>query len=643
MSEYLDIFNQLDFKKSNSYTERLNHLKSLGRDTSLIDDGVQNVVRKINDGKRSLVIYGEPQSGKTEFMIALVCKLLDIGHKTIFIIMNDNTELETQNYNRFKRTPELGTTPNYANEFIELPLKDKKTDLPRIIFCRKNAKNLNNLINETRFLKGKIIIDDEADYASPDTKINKPGEQSRINELVEKLGDLKESGEGIYLGVTATPGRLDLNNTFFNQSDDWVFLKPHKQYQGREFFFPYSNSHQGEEKYLLSLLPEEGDNPKHLIEAALRFIVRTAILNCIDTNAAANTKNLMAYSMLIHTAGKKNDHEKDFDDIQKLLSVLVNQDTEEKKFKKYLNYLGEQTEIFINKFNLTIDVRDVMAFIFNNISKKGVYIINSDKKKDNVMAACEPLDIFTFAIGGNIVSRGLTFNRLLTFFFSRGVKGKLQQNTYIQRARMFGTRDYIKYFDLCVPETLFTHWAECFSDHHLSLKSAQAGNYVHFSSKKNTSADNASIDKDNIVSVGRSEWRVGEKFSYSPELEEKIFSGDQRPTDYIRNLIKEGLLPNNSFDNIFLEFIDEVSHVNQSDVALVSDKNNKIVSIARYGDADLEDISRARGGLIQATIRGTIKQDLTHHIMPICNGRSEARFLYRQNTGKHVIRNLLKK
>ena len=45
----------------------------------------------------SFVIYGEPQSGKTELMIALTCKLLDCGFKTIFIVVNDNTELENQN------------------------------------------------------------------------------------------------------------------------------------------------------------------------------------------------------------------------------------------------------------------------------------------------------------------------------------------------------------------------------------------------------------------------------------------------------------------------------------------------------------------------------------------------------------------
>ena len=68
----------------------------MGRDPQLIQNGIADVLRVLESGARSFVIYGEPQSGKTEFMIALVCKLLDQGRQSIFLIMNDNTELETQ-------------------------------------------------------------------------------------------------------------------------------------------------------------------------------------------------------------------------------------------------------------------------------------------------------------------------------------------------------------------------------------------------------------------------------------------------------------------------------------------------------------------------------------------------------------------
>ena len=221
-----------------AYSSRINYLTSIQRDISIIEDGVSKVIENIGKGARSLVVYGEPQSGKTEFMIALVCKLLDEGKKTIFVIMNDNTELEVQNFQRFKAAMQINPSPMTAEQFIELPNDEKKSNNQKIVFCRKNSSNLKKLITEARFLDDRLIIDDEADYASPDGNINKDSDPSTINYLVKNLGHLENTGNGIYIGVTATPGRLDLNGTFANDSKNWVFLKSHNQYKGREFFFP---------------------------------------------------------------------------------------------------------------------------------------------------------------------------------------------------------------------------------------------------------------------------------------------------------------------------------------------------------------------------------------------------------------------
>jgi len=60
----------------------------------------------------------------------------------------------------------------------------------------------------------RVIIDDEADYATPNSKVNK-NEKSKINKLTaDLLGD-----QGTYIGVTATPARLDLNRTHQNQNE----------------------------------------------------------------------------------------------------------------------------------------------------------------------------------------------------------------------------------------------------------------------------------------------------------------------------------------------------------------------------------------------------------------------------------------
>ena len=102
--------------------------------------------------------------GKTELMIALTCKLLDCGFKTIFIVVNDNTELENQNFDRFLRASQLNPSPLRDSQVNELMPDQLRMDVPRVVFCRKNSPRLQSLITNSRHFKNRVVIDDEADF-----------------------------------------------------------------------------------------------------------------------------------------------------------------------------------------------------------------------------------------------------------------------------------------------------------------------------------------------------------------------------------------------------------------------------------------------------------------------------------------------
>src|SRR5262249_16856349 len=105
-------------------------------------------------------------------------------------------------------------------------------------------------------------------------------------------------------------------------------------------------------------------------------------------------------------------------------------------------------------------------------------------------------------IGGNIISRGVTFDNLLSMFFTRDVKHKLQQDTYIQRARMFGSRGrYLKFFELTIPAQLYQDWQKCFVFHRLALKSIEAGRGapVWLSNERIAAVSSSSIDRANVA------------------------------------------------------------------------------------------------------------------------------------------------
>src|SRR5271169_6329171 len=89
-------------KLKERYAKQLNRLMKSGKSTECIEAAVTKTVEKLSAPGTSMVIYGDPQSGKTEMMICLTAKLLDEGHKTIVHLMNDSVDLLMQNLDRFK-------------------------------------------------------------------------------------------------------------------------------------------------------------------------------------------------------------------------------------------------------------------------------------------------------------------------------------------------------------------------------------------------------------------------------------------------------------------------------------------------------------------------------------------------------------
>ncbi|RYE39011.1 MAG: DNA helicase, partial [Sphingobacteriales bacterium] len=166
----------------NQYEKRIKELKEKGIDTGSIEDTVTSTIANLKAAKgKSFVIFGEPQSGKTEMMIALNAKLLDEGHGVIINLLTDSIDLLGQSLSRFRSS---GLSPS-PKQFSELPEKAEDLEGHKwLIFSKKNARDLEKLIEVLKLTKRIIVIDDEADYASPNAKINK-NEITTINKLIK--------------------------------------------------------------------------------------------------------------------------------------------------------------------------------------------------------------------------------------------------------------------------------------------------------------------------------------------------------------------------------------------------------------------------------------------------------------------------
>jgi hypothetical protein len=597
----------------NQYEKQLKRVKDEGKDTQYIETAVSGVLSKMPEAsKGSLVIYGEPQSGKTEMMICLTAKLLDAGHHTIVHLLNDSVDLLGQNLTRFMLAG-LAPAPRNASDLANSPLVPNQN---AILFCKKNAKDLTKLIEQLKAAGPVVVIDDEADYATPNAKINQH-EKTRINDLVSQLLGEK----GIYIGVTATPARLNLNNTFDNKPEHWVHFPSHAAYTGQDVFFPITTS----PSYQLNLLPGAG-SPEEAQIALARFLVTVAYLNTTALDSGGREEN---YSFLVHTSGKTDDHTTDRKIIEDAMNALIGKTG---KYKDFVNLIIDEARALYPD----ADAIKIAMYVIENASRSSFVVLNS--KRDRSSAgdkATVPTCPFTVIIGGNIVSRGVTFDNLLSMFFTRDVKTKLQQDTYIQRARMFGSRSkYLKHFQLTIPAQLYDDWHRCFVFHRLALQTIENSDAspVWIGDPRISIASSSSIDRGTVnFTAGEMAFQMFD----CPNLQALDNLIESAPTDMetLKRLSDEtgGAVPDHLID-----YLHSALSLTPGTLAIHTSK-----SIEGYGpSADHENISRKKGFIGKNQIESGKFPNAVHHVNIFHNGKGKARVFYKNvGGGVHFVKN----
>lgn len=610
--------NRLDsyISESTRYKRQIDYLRNSGKNTQHIEKVVQEAISNLKSGNKRFVIYGEPQSGKTAMMIALAAKLLDEGHKIIIVLINDSTTLLDQNLDRF-RSSGINPTPEPITRILEQPIGDRTW----IILSKKNARNLEKLYDRVGNKKNKIIIDDEADYASPNTKINK----NKISKINDEIGKLLGE-DGIYIGVTATPARLDLNSTFDNIAGKWIYFEPHELYVGKDDFFPMDST--APPKFQQKNVNR--DEPRYLKEALLNFLVNVGYVN-INNDLKEKMKmpgNEDAHcSFLIHTSGSTEEHKKDERIISKIFDTLADENNPERK--EILDEIGRMAE---EKYGPDYAYL-IAVFIRDNHGKKYIQLLDSTNK--DRLDTTKTKFLFTIIIGGNIISRGLTIDNLIGMFFTREAK-KLQQDTYIQRARMFGNRkEYLNLFELWIPDELYQDWHKCFVYHYLSLAAIKTQNVAPIwiaDTRINPVAYN-SIDKKAVV-MDKGEMYFS-LFQYTDQIE-KIISDvnvtDQQKLDAINAQFGDEVLP-----RYLIDFINTISKPYEGYIAI----HPKV----RQAESDsyTEDLLRPRG--IFGGADWNQYPNAIHHIRVIKDSKNQARIIYHYHNAANIkfYRNLRNK
>lgn len=402
----------------------------------------------VHDKKTGIVI-GKVQSGKTSNFIALMAMAFDNKYDLILVLGGTKKNLVEQNKERIEKYFEkeetvivLDTENNMSQINEQTIAKFVKNKRKVIIVSLKGKVKLSklrqSLFKKDSYFSNKpvLIIDDEGDEYSLNTLVSKGKKSSTYSAIIDVTANLNRHA---FLSVTATPQANLIISTIDNLSPDFgVLVYPGEGYCGLETF------HEPESKYCIKIpdseetLLETKGIPKSFLEALSRFFVGAAI----NTLRESETRK---FSMLIHPSRIVQDLKDVYNITERIISkwAILASNQDDMSFDELRNRLSEAVSQYKNE-GVEIKKEDlVVSKACDIICYCGVHLITgANQLSDND----KPFD-HNIYIGGQMVGRGLTIKGLAITYIIRSAQGISNVDTVQQRARWFGYKE--SYVDLC--------------------------------------------------------------------------------------------------------------------------------------------------------------------------------------------------
>lgn len=498
------------FKKYNQKKLPLEVIKITDIDTDVIMDNIGNPSDKEFD------IYGmsvgHVQSGKTTNYLSLICKAADAGYKFIVVIAGDKNNLRNQTQARLSegfigknssKSIGVGLEDNTTSKIpVSLTSMDNDFDIkianansqglnfdnintPILLVIKKNSSVLSNVIS---WIKSQdkhniskhamLIIDDESDYASINTK--EVEDPTAINKKIRALAShFKKSS---YVAYTATPyanifidykanelkdvhidnknKNKDLSKDLFPSDFIYALDAPTNYFGARKIFIEDLDKYISHINDYQEIIPTNHKKdyelthlPNSLYEAINLFILNVSIRNLRKQESSHN-------SMLIHITR--------FSDIHLKIALLVDKYLEEikKEIKVYgkLDRAETYSDILLKFHKIFKEKLNFIEFSWQDVLSKVVDIIDTilireEHQKSKLRIEYRKDTVSNIiAIGGMSLSRGFTLEGLSVSYF---IRSTIFYDTLMQMGRWFGYRD--GYEDLCkiyMPLEISTHFTQ---------------------------------------------------------------------------------------------------------------------------------------------------------------------------------------
>ena len=412
------------------YLKRINERKNSSLSDS-INQTVQDIVPQYisNFSFREHVVsllVGDVQSGKTSHMFRLMCAAADEGFVNFILLTTDNILLQQQTYRRAEKDL-CDFCVCDENDYLKFLQNNMKK--PAVIVLKKNGRVLKqwkNNLSSTNFVAGNplFIVDDEADAASLNTKVNK-NTRSTINRNLDEIK--RTTTSSIYMQVTGTPQSILLQSRESGWRPYFIYyFKPGKNYLGGDFFFP------------LDLPPHiiltDNDEATDILadEEFPENGLKNALVTHLLTSAHVMLNGGSVCNFLVHPSVKINQHEIFAVKIGEYLNEILFS-YEDEITKDYFKMIYEQLKE--TKVDL-VDFDKAYNYIISQLKedKIGILVLNSFSSYEENTQYEKGINIL---IGGNSLGRGVTIPKLQTIYYCRVAKNP-QADTMWQHARMFG-------------------------------------------------------------------------------------------------------------------------------------------------------------------------------------------------------------
>ena len=393
------------------------------------------------------LLLGNIQSGKTSHMFGIINAVADEGFGTFILLTTDNILLQQQTLERA-----LKDFTDFCicgeNDYIKFVSNNMKK--PALIVLKKNGsvlKQWKNYLSSTNFCLGNplFIVDDEADAASLNTKVNS-NQKSTINKQLEEIRNISSSS--IYLQVTGTPQSIFLQTSHSGWHPKFVYyFTPGEKYIGGNNLFLDINENiiftdNEEATDILSddEFPENG--------------LKTALITHLISSADIFLKGGKVCNFVIHPSVKTQQHsifaEKIGEYLNELNSNIDSDTTREVLLSCYKNLkITEQT---LSSFvSIEAFIKDILEQ-----DQIKVLVLNSVSSFEDSSQYETGINII---VGGNSLGRGVTFPKLQTIYYCRVSKNP-QADTMWQHSRMFGYDRDKSLMRIFIPPKLYKIFSE---------------------------------------------------------------------------------------------------------------------------------------------------------------------------------------